>query len=105
VKKIFYFRFFGRPKESNTEAADKGGAYINCWINRESQEEAESYARGSIADEDWTIVNLEEAFEASGEDYAQDEEGMAYFKQAEVDDEVFVFHTYPIDAADGGDET
>ena len=35
---------------------------VNCWIQRDTLEEAESYARGSIVDEDWTILRKEEAF-------------------------------------------
>jgi hypothetical protein len=56
---MFYFRFEARPKNTSLESAKVGGAMINCWIERETREEAESYARGSIADEDWLITGLE----------------------------------------------
>ncbi len=97
---MFYFRFEARPKNGSPESAKVGGALINCWIQRVTREEAESYARGSIADEDWLITELEDAFVVTRETQAP--EGMQYFEQAEVDQNVFVFHRWPVGAQDDG---
>ena len=46
---MFYFRFEARPKDTDQHAIEAGGAFINCWIQGDTPEEAESYARGAIA--------------------------------------------------------
>jgi hypothetical protein len=94
----YYFRFVARPKQSHPKSNVYGGAIINCWIVRESQTEAESYARGSLADEDWIVTELEDAGEITKESQAQD--GMTCFEQAQTDREVFVFHRWLLGAKD-----
>jgi hypothetical protein len=49
---MFCFQFEARPKATHPNANEVGGAMVNCWIERGTLEEAESYARGSIADQD-----------------------------------------------------
>src|ERR1044072_7188017 len=100
---MFCFQIEARPKDSNPERANIGGAIINCWIQPDTQEEAESYARGSISDKDWLITRLEDAFAVSKD--TQDPKGMRYFEQAEIDREVFVFHTWPRNPQDDGTST
>jgi hypothetical protein len=100
---IFYFRFEARPKNTGPESANVGGALINCWIQRNTLKEAESYARGSIPNDVWVITQLEDAFAITRETQAP--EGMHYFEQAEIDQEVFVFHRWPVGAQDDGTST
>jgi len=100
---MFCFQFEARPKATHPDANEVGGAMVNCWIQRDTLEQAESYARGSIADEDWNILRKEEGFVVTRE--TQDPKGMQYFKQAEIDKEVFVFHTWPLNAPDDGTPT
>ena len=100
---MFCFQFEARPKKTHSKATEHGGAIINCWIQRGTIEEAESYARGSIADEDWIITHCEDGFLVTRD--IQDPKGMRYFEQAETDQEVFVFHTWPLNARDDGTPT
>ena len=93
---IFYFQFEARPKKP----AEAGGAFINCWIDRATREEAESHARDAIANQDWSVTRLEEAVLVTRE--TQSAESRQYFDQAEIDGEVFVFHTWPVEAQDHG---
>jgi hypothetical protein len=58
---------------------------------------------GSIADEDWTILPKKEEFLVNRE--TQDAEGMRYSEQVEIDKEVFVFHTWPLNAPDDSTPT
>jgi hypothetical protein len=100
---IFYLRFVAHLKHTHPKFHESGGAMVNCWILRDTLKEAESYARGCIADEDWRITELEAAFAVTRE--TQADEGMQYFDQAEIDREVFVFHTFPLGAQDDGTPT
>jgi hypothetical protein len=95
---IFRFIFDARPKRTNPKFGKYGGAAVSCWIQRDTQGEAESVARGWIADEDWTITAMDEASLITKE--TQPPDGMQYFEQAEIDGEVFVFHTFPTGGLD-----
>jgi hypothetical protein len=89
---MFYFRFEARPKNTSEHAGKADGAFVNCWIQRDTPEEAESYARGAIADQDWSITGLEDSRSVTRD--TQPSDSLHYFEQAELDGEVFVFHTW-----------
>jgi hypothetical protein len=100
---MFYLRFEARPKGTSQHAIEAGGAFISCWIQRDTPEEAESYARGAITDQKWSVTRLEESRTVTRE--TQTADSIKYFEQAELDGEVFVFHTWPVGAQDHGTST
>src|SRR5262245_8799679 len=89
---MFYFRFEARPTNINEAAGKARGAFVNCWIQRDTREEAESYARGAIGDQNWHITRLEDSCSVTRE--TQSSNSLQYFEQAELDGEAFVFHTW-----------
>jgi hypothetical protein len=93
---MFHFRFEVRPKPTHPKFGHYAGAMVSCWIQRETQDQAVGVARGWIADEDWTIIRTEHADLITRETQLPD--GMQYFEQAEIDREVFVFFTSPVEA-------
>jgi hypothetical protein len=95
---MFHFRYEVRPKRTHSGFADYGGAMASCWIERDTFADAESVARGWIADEDWLIIATEFADLITKE--TQLPNGTKYFDQAEIDKEVFVFYTWPIGEPD-----
>ena len=95
---MFLLEFEVRPRPNNPEVKECGGAKVCCWINVDTQEEAESIARKTIIDGKWAIIKMEEVSLVTKD--TQSVEGMQYFEQAEIDGEVFVFHTWPIKAPD-----
>ena len=97
---MFFFQFEVRPKQTHPKRGEYAGAMVNCWILRDTQSQAEAVARGWIGDEDWRITSVEEAMLMTRESQAKHPDGMQYFEQAEIDREVFVFHTWPIGAPD-----
>jgi hypothetical protein len=97
---MFFFQFEVRPKQTHPNRDRYGCAMANCWVMRETQAQAEAVARGWIGDQDWRIIHAEQATLMTKEQQAQNPDGMRYFEQAEIDREVFVFHTCPIDAPD-----
>jgi hypothetical protein len=102
---MFFFQFKVRPKETNPKRAHYAGAMVNCWIQRDTQAQAEAVARGWIGDEDWLIIGVEGAKLMTREMQAENPEGMQFFEQAEIDSEVFVFHTWPVGARDDTNAT
>jgi hypothetical protein len=93
---MFFFQFEARPKQTHPEGDRYAGAMVNCWILRDNQSQAEAVARDWIGDEDWRITSVEEAMLMTREMQAAHPDGMQYFEQAEIDGEVFVFHTWPV---------
>lgn len=97
---MFFFQFEVRPKETHSKREQYAGATVSCWVLRDTQNQAEAVARGWIGDEDWRITRVETATPMTREQQAEHPDGMQYFEQAEIDREVFVFHTWPAGAPD-----
>lgn len=95
---IFLFQFEVRPRPNNPESKKIGGAVVLCWVDRPTQDVAETIARGLIDKEGWVIMKLEEASLITRE--TQNPEGMEYFEQAETDGEAVAFYTWSLDATD-----
>jgi hypothetical protein len=95
---MFYFIFDARPTPKNPKHGTYGGASVSCWVQRDTQAEAEAVARRWITERHWAITAMEEATFITKE--TQLPAGMQFFEQAEIDDEVFVFHTSPVGAPD-----
>ena len=100
---MFHFTFEARPMRTHPKFDAYGGATVSCWVQRDTQSQAEAVARGCIADKDWTITAMEEASLITRE--TQLPAGMQYFEQAEIDGEVFVFITSPVRAPDDTNAT
>ena len=93
--RMFFITYHAEPN-TGIQNSEIGGAYINCWIEAESIDQAEQMARTKIEEENWTILDKEEAYEIQRSDYLENSNGLNYFDQALVDKLVLVFHTYPI---------
>lgn len=93
---MYFFTFLSQPKPGNDSYSQYGGAYVNCWINSEKQEEAEEIARQCIDGFGWTVEAKEEDHVIYEEDYADSEEGLECYRKAEREGSCFVFHTYPL---------
>lgn len=91
--RMFFFRFTAKPKTGTKQAAESAGAFVNCWIVRRTQRQAEATARAMMIESGWAIRSLEEAGPISREE--QSPEGMKYFEQAETDRQVVVLHSWP----------
>ena len=86
---MYFITYHGQPLISTDDSV---GAYINCYIVKETIEEAEKISRQEIKDLNWKILNLEEAIEIDFETLSVD--GKKYYEQALIDHSVYVFHTY-----------
>ena len=92
---MIYIQYLVRPTALNDRFGSVGGAFSSCYINVVDVARAEAIATGIITTNHWQIVHREELrildrSECTGE----------YALQALTDDEVIVFHTWPIDDAD-----
>jgi hypothetical protein len=91
---MYFFRAEVVPKKTHPKYEEYGGGMVNCWIKRETEEQAQAVARGWIGDEDWKIVRLDVAGLMTREEQMINPAALEYFEQAEIDNEVFVFLTW-----------
>lgn len=88
-----------RPSEEFDNEEQVGGAYVNCFIETDSSQQAQDIAKKQIVELNWEIIELEELTNLD-QDTVSDE-NREYYEQALIDKEVFVFYTYPIDELEG----
>jgi hypothetical protein len=72
-----------------------GGATVGCWIKNQTKKNAYLIAKGWIEYHGWVSLFLEDQYSVSEQDYKVKSEGKQYFEQALIDEEIFVFHTFP----------
>ena len=95
--KLYFFTYLARPKSGSESSESYGGAYVNCWIDAESDAQATERASTAISRAGWAVESLEHSSVVTRKDYADDDEGLQYFEKALIDKEVYVFHTWPPD--------
>jgi hypothetical protein len=95
--KMYFLVYHAQPQPGLKDAKDIGGAYVSCWIEADSIDQADTIARQEIATVKWDVVEKEEAYEVNADDYSSDADGLELYQQALVDKWVLTFHTYPIE--------
>ncbi len=92
----FLLRYALKPSKHHPEFDSLGEAMVNCWMVCSSIEEADKAAVTDIEREHWVILEREEAEITTSEDYdSDDDDGLQFFEQAQLDKEVYVFHKSP----------
>lgn len=91
---MFYLALDGVPTKEHPDFESVGGAGIYCWIIAESLAAAEAQARNHLGNGSWFIKEYEEGFRVDETSF-EDSEMLCYYEQAEIDGEVYLFHTYP----------
>ncbi len=100
--RIFSVQYHAEPLPGSEEFETCGGAYVNCWIEATSADAALKMTSATVADSGWTIVSVEEeCVEVTEDSYADDEEGLEYFRQAVSDGECYVFYEWPLEPQQG----
>ena len=91
---VFILIIHARPENNNPEFSEVAGAYVNCFIERETFDLAEQIAIKFLKDEYWIPIELEESYMVTEEDYAGDPKGLEVYKQVLIDKEMYTYHTY-----------
>ena len=93
--KLYFFTYLARPKSGSESFESYGGAYVNCWIDADSEAQAAERASTAISQAGWVVESLEHSSVVTQEDYADDDEGLHHFEQALIEKELYVFHAWP----------
>ena len=72
-----------------------GEAYVACWIDRDTEEQAIAVAHDMIVADSWDALRTEEISIVTDADYDDDDEYRQYYEQALTDKEVLVFNVCP----------
>ena len=88
------------PYPDNDEFKEVVGAYVNCWINFSQEDGAELLARHYITQAGWQPGVLQECTPVSEEQYHDDAETLAYFREAEESGVSLAFYCWPHDVED-----
>ena len=100
---MFFVQFEATPQLDNPDSRNSAGAFVNCWIARDTIEEAIRVGREWIAGEGWIVNEPDEAYVVDESWYRPGAKGREYFEQALIDREVFVFYCFP-DQEEADDE-
>jgi hypothetical protein len=72
-----------------------GGAFVACWIKDQTRKNALFVAKGWIEENGWVVLAVDQQQSVSADDFPEGAQGKEYFEQALIDEEVFVFHSFP----------
>jgi hypothetical protein len=84
---MIYFVYEVSPDDGSTP---EGKIYAGCWINLDDEELASARAVKFIKEQGYNIVNCVESYPITRADYTDSSDGLEYFEQALIDDEVLV---------------
>ena len=91
------------PDLSADIAAQYVMAIAGCWVAIDEAESAYAAARRGVESVGWTVVKVLENEVTTAQDYEVTGKNLEYFEQAQVDGEVYRFHTVPRELICPGD--
>ncbi len=93
--KVIFARYNVLPGPKHPDVDRVGDTYVNCWVRIKSFAEAKVLAEKNLRDNQWEILELEEMRRDHRSHYRDEPEGLAYYEQAFIDREVYVFYQTP----------
>jgi hypothetical protein len=92
---MYLLTVIAKTTEQHPDYAIVDEAYVSCWIERDTEEQAVARAHEMILADGWKIQRTEEVSMVSDADYDEADDDRQYFEQALIDETVLVFHTSP----------
>jgi len=92
--KMYFLVYHVKPAINMENSGGLVGAFVSCWIEANSINEAKQIATGEIRLAKWELLELDDAYEIKKEDYSIDSDGWEFYQQALIDKWVLRFHTY-----------
>lgn len=92
---MFFLKFEVTPSAGHPSKDQLGGAYVNCWIERPTLDEAIEVAHRMIRESNFVVEEPDEATEVEPADFDKDSEGFSYYQRALSTKAVVVFFQFP----------
>jgi hypothetical protein len=99
---MFCIRMHATPSPESLDHGRVCGAYIVCWIVAASLEEATERAQQDVQAFGWRPDSIEHAAQTIRTECGSDRARELY-DQAMIDQEVYEYHTYPLDDSEATD--
>lgn len=93
---IYYVMIETVPKSDNPESREFGGAYVGCWVNAATRQEACAIAKEHVDAEGWIYKKTEEIFKTDRIQYKDDPEALEYYDFALENGLSSIFNTWPL---------
>jgi hypothetical protein len=90
---MYLVTFEVRPTRLCGNYAKVAGAFVNCWMRSATCASARRVARRALRREGWRLLEEVASSQKLPRNLAEGTE--PFYRQAMVDGEVFVFHTWP----------
>lgn len=84
-----------KQRPGSTHKTRYGGAIVNCYLKGRTLSQAYADAMTWVEKCGWDVISLEAQHELDRTCFEDSDSGLQYYEQALIDEEVFVFHTYP----------
>jgi hypothetical protein len=94
--RMYFIVYHAKPQPGSRNTEGIAGAYVSCWIEAASLEQADTIARQEISAIKWGILERDVAYEISEKTYSSESDGLEFYQQALIDKCVLRIHTYPI---------
>lgn len=88
------FTLEARPLPASPDFDLAGGAFVVCYLKPSLAEDPVQHAAAYVRAQHWQVIAVEDEPEQLDRDGAPDPD---YFDRALADDEVYVFHQWPIE--------
>jgi len=85
--------FDAEPTEEHEQCGEVAGAIVSCFIRCPSDEEAWDKAMATLDSGHWRTVEVLDREIVSRDDF-EGTDNLQYYEQAQLDGEVYVFHTF-----------
>ena len=83
------------PSENNEEKEYCEGAFLDCWVDCDSEAEAVEKAKDYASSEGWDYVETKEVYEVQREKYLDDDEILEIYDEACDYGVSGLFYTWP----------
>ena len=95
--RLWVFTLEARPLPDSPDFVEAGGAFVTCYLRPTFAPDPMRRAIAFVREQGWEVIAVEdEPLQSERHDAPEGE----HFDQALVDDEVYVFHQWPVDDAD-----
>ena len=94
---MYYVMLEVVPNADNEEKDECEGAFLNCWVKTDSEEEAVELAKEYAEQEGWEVLGVEECRAVKREDYIgseEEEENLEILDEAAENGLAGIFYTW-----------
>jgi len=91
---LYFLQMLAKVGANHKEAQKVEGCICNCWIKAQDESAAKERAQQLLLEHDWVFQDFEQVILDKNENYAEGNEGLQYFEQAQQSGCAYVFHMW-----------